>query len=483
VVFAPGDRVFLRGGDTFTGTVYLNVADRGSPTNPVVITSYGIGRATISSGSGDGVHAYNTAGFKISNINFIGESWSTSSGSGIYFYMDLPDATLDTITIDSVTVSDFKNGIEIGAWKEDSGFRNVTIARSITRDNRENGITVWGDSSPRNIGYSHHNVRIVYCRSYHNSGPYAAGNGIVISNVDNGIIERSLSYNNGMRNKTRAGPVGIWAWRSNNIIIQHNESYRNHSTEGGDDGNGFSLDGGVTNSVMQYNYAHENDGAGFVLAQYDGALKFYNNTIRYNVTENDGRRNFYAGIYVWSAQDYGITSSRVYNNTIYISPSPSGVPVGVAVVSKTQQLSIQNNIIVTRGGLTLLHMDPPQSRIAVQGNAYWSSGNCFRVKWEGTYYNNLRDFRSTGQEQLDGKSTGYFGDPQLVAPGAGGTIGNPRKIEHLSAYKLDSTSPLIERGLNLSTLFGEKVGRQDYYGTLVPSGVKFDVGAYEKGGR
>ena len=34
------------------------------------------------------------------------------------------------------------------------------------------------------------------------------------------------------------------------------------------DGVGFDFDGGVTNSVMQYNYSHDNDAAGFLRAQY-----------------------------------------------------------------------------------------------------------------------------------------------------------------------------------------------------------------------
>ena len=60
------------------------------------------------------------------------------------------------------------------------------------------------------------------------------------------------------------------------------------------------LDGGVRNSIVQYNYSHDNDGAGYLLAQFEGGRAFYNNVIRYNVSENDGQKNSYGGIHLWS---------------------------------------------------------------------------------------------------------------------------------------------------------------------------------------
>jgi hypothetical protein len=479
VALSAGDRIFLRGGDTFAGTLYFGPAERGTAANPIVVTSYGRGRAAIYAGPANAVGAYNTAGISLSNLVLVGSSWRTSAGSGVYFFMDLQSTTLDTIIIENVAASGFKNGIEIGAWKGNSGFKNIRILHSVTHDNRENGITIWGDSSGSHSGYSHHNVLIRYCTSYRNSGPHSVGNGIVISNVNGGVIERSITHSNGLRNQTSGGPVGMWAWRSNDIVVQHNESYSNHSNVGGDDGNGFNLDGGVTNSVLQYNYSHDNDGGGFVLAQYTDARPFHGNVVRYNISENDARRNYYSAIYAWSATDYEIRDSSIYNNTVYVAPTPSGLPVGIAVVSRTQNLRIRNNIIVTKGGLTLLAIEAGQSEMTVQGNAYWSMGSRFRIKWGGQYYKSLNDFRSTGQERVSGANAGYTGNPRLVNPGSGGTVGNPGKLEMLQAYKLRTTSPLIAKGLDIKNLFGEPVGRRDYYGTPVPSGTKFEIGAYE----
>ena len=73
------------------------------------------------------------------------------------------------------------------------------------------------------------------------------GSGIVLEGVDGGVIQNCVAHDNGQNNTFCGGPVGIWTLESNNITIQHCESYRNHSGTGCD-GAGLDLDGGVTNS-------------------------------------------------------------------------------------------------------------------------------------------------------------------------------------------------------------------------------------------
>jgi hypothetical protein len=476
---SPGDRILLRGGDVFAGGLVLDQSDGGTPSKPVTIASYGIGRATISPGTGTGIRVYNAGGIVISRLRVLGSSADTSTGSGIYFFNYLPATKLDTLVIERVEVAGFKNGIEIGAWKETSGFKNVAIRNCSAHDNRENGITIWGYDVPSYTGYAHQNVYIGYCRAYGNSGESSVGNGIIVSNIDGGIIERSVAHHNGLKNKTSRGPVGIWAWRANNIVIRHNESYANSSNTGGSDGNGFNLDGGMTNSVLEYNYSHGNDGGGFVFAQYKDALPFRSNVIRYNISENDGRKNYFSGIFVWSADDYGITDSRIYNNTVYTTPSDDTLPGGIAVVSKTRNVSIQNNIIVTKGGMTLLSVVPGQVGTLIQGNAYWSSGAPFRIKWDSKYYSSLWSFRSAGLERIGDKSVGIDADPQLSDPGRGVTLDKARDLESLAGYKLKPSSPLLGKGLDLKSMFGVVVGERDFYGSRIPSDRQFEIGAHE----
>ena len=93
-----------------------------------------------------------------------------------------------------------------------------------------------------------------------------------MADTDGGTIERSIAYNNGfLCGSSGGGPVGLWTWDSNNITIQNNESYANRSGAATADGGGLDLDGGVTNSKVQYNYTHGNDGAGVLVGSYTWA--------------------------------------------------------------------------------------------------------------------------------------------------------------------------------------------------------------------
>src|SRR4051812_10692964 len=80
VVLQPGDRVLLRGGDTFSGRLSLDSADRGTASAPIAIGSYGSGRATIASGTVSGISVYNTSGITIANLNVLGAN-GTRAGS------------------------------------------------------------------------------------------------------------------------------------------------------------------------------------------------------------------------------------------------------------------------------------------------------------------------------------------------------------------------------------------------------------------
>lgn len=122
------------------------------------------------------------------------------------------------------------------------------------------------------------------------------GNGIVIGQANRVLMERNEVHHTGWLNDNCGGPAGIWAWDSNLVNIQFNEAH--HVSDGtGCDGDGFDFDGSTTNSIMQYNYAHDNDGAGFLVWQFDTAHRpIHNITLRYNISYNDNRDHKYAAL-------------------------------------------------------------------------------------------------------------------------------------------------------------------------------------------
>lgn len=313
--FVPGDKVRFRGTETFSGNLYLDRDDAGTPANPVVISSYGSGRATINAGDGNGLFVYNAAGLVVRDLNFVGAGTETNTGHGIVFFADQPGALkYDYIRIDRARVSGFlQGGVIIGADNKQThtGYRDVRITRVVSNGNGDSGIQLYGRASnPSTRACANADVYIGYSKVYSNRGKpnkgTNTGNGIVLGGVNGAVIERSLAYDNGELNDFGGGgPVGIWAYDANNVTIQYNEAYSN-KTGSNKDGGGFDLDGGVSNSVMQYNYSHDNEGAGFLLGQYRGAGPFTGNTVRYNISENDGRKSSYGGIYLFAAPGFDV---------------------------------------------------------------------------------------------------------------------------------------------------------------------------------
>lgn len=486
--FQAGDQILFQGGQTFNGTLYLDASDTGTAANPIIISSYGTGRATINSGTSNGTWIYNTSGFKINNINFVGSGPTTNTGSGIQIRTDLPNnVKLPYVYIDNVEVSGYRDaGISISGGNGKSGYSDVRITNCVVRDNGNAGLEIFGVFNINSTAYAHSSVYIGYCKAYNNSGfagtQYHSGNGIVIADIEGGTIEHSIAYNNGGNNTAVGGPIGIWAWDSNNLIIQYNESH-NNKTNSTADGGGFDLDGGMTNSILQYNYAHDNEGPGFGFAQYTGARPFSNNTIRYNISQNDGKKNNTGGIGLWNGGS-GISNSHIYNNTVFVTPTAgSPTPQGILFMTPTTNVSIRNNIFITSGAAKMIDVAGGQSNLLFQGNSYWSTTGNFSFRWNGTNYTSLSSWRTaTGQEKIGVTNTGFDVNPLVTSLGGGTTLNDTTLLTTLTAYRLQSGSPLINQGLNLLTQFGINPGTRDFYGNTIPQGAGYDVGSHDSSG-
>ena len=169
---------------------------------------------------------------------------------------------------------------------------------------------------------SNHDIYIGYCRAENNPGDPSnlnnhSGNGIVVSACTKVLIEYCTATNNGWDMPRKGnGPVGIWAFEADSVVIQHCLSYRNKTSVGGADGGGFDLDGGVTHSIVQYCLSYENQGAGYCLFQYLYASPWHDNIFRYNISENDGAvSDAHGGVYIWNSAK--LTPDQFYNCRFY----------------------------------------------------------------------------------------------------------------------------------------------------------------------
>jgi hypothetical protein len=406
---------------------------------------------------------------------------TSNTNSGIYFYNDLAgDVKLDLIEITNCEVYGFKNfGIVIGAWNGNSGFSNVLIENNKVHDILDVGISSYGQFSSTKTGYAHSNLTVRNCEVYNIKG-YSkkshSGNGIVLSDVQNSVIEHCTVYNCGSGNTNCGGPVGIWYWDADNVTIQFSEAY-NISSGTGCDGGGFDMDGGVTNGIMQYNYSHDNDGAGFLVGQFTGARSMANITVRYNISQNDAATNG-GSIYLFNGSSpSSMKDIYAYNNTLYIKEKPTNTQAAAIKLLKwqtiSQNINFFNNILYVENGATLIDV-PSGYSAKFQGNIYYST-SAFAINCNGTAYNSLTAFRTSGNEIKDNLPVGFHGDPKLTNPGQAGIVGFGNLLSEINNYKISNESPAVNSGVDLSL----DAGTRDFYGNNLTQSSKKASGAHE----
>lgn len=489
-IFAPGDSLLLEGGSTFTGTINLDANDAdGGALNPFVISSYGVGHASIDAGNSFGIYVYNTGGVDIRNLTIVGSGMNVNNEYGVRFVNDLAgNIKKEYIRLRNLTVSGFGEvGISFLGDNGNSGFNNVTVSYCTVHDCLDRGIDMWGDFDQTKTGYAHSNLLVEHCEVYniigYNKGEHS-GNGIVMSDVQNALIEYCVAHDSGSGNTNCGGPVGVWFWDSDQVTIQYCEAYNMSSGSGaGCDGGGFDLDGGVTNGTMQYNYSHDNDGGGFLIGQFWDARPMSNIICRYNISENDGATNG-GSIYLFNISTGSINTVQIYNNTCYLD-NPAGNPGAANFLMANyspgfNDIDVYNNIFYSTGGVPLVSIPAGVGFDAdFYGNLYYATG-AFDIDYKGTNYGSLAAFRTgSGKEIWNTANTGVQGNPGLVLPGTGVTIGYGNPLTNLFEYHLLPTALALDNGLDLTTEFGLTIGIQDFFGNPALSGTSQDIGAYE----
>ena len=466
--FEPGDRILFRGGDTFQGRIVLDAVDEGTLLSSLLISSYGVGKAIISGEEAEGLKAVSCNYLSIEGLRFKGSGRNLgNTKDGLLVHR------CNGIFINDIEVSGFQHsGIHLHQCNDavityvhayDNGFAGIHVS----------GTTIW-DS----LNYDNENLYIGYCVAENNPGDPSvlhnhSGNGILASSVKGGIIEYCEAFNNGWDMPwTENGPVGIWIWDCTDFIIQHCISHHNKTNPVAADGGGFDLDGGVSNSVIQYCISHNNQGAGFGLYEFGGAKPWENNTIRYNISKDDGKING-GSLGIWKADGKGIIRNcNVYNNTFFNSLQDG---CNIWLYDNYPGFRFHNNVFVYNG--SLLAGGSTIGEEIFQGNLYWNLAG--EKAFSG--YETLEEWaRSTGKEIFDGEFIGLFQDPMLTQPDSL-AVTDPSKIdqEFLRGYVPLAGSPLVDAGLDLKLMLNLDAGERDLLGTSVPSKKIYDIGAIE----
>jgi hypothetical protein len=497
---AGGDSILLMGGDTFNST--LTIYANGTPTADIVISSYAnvVGGETnnavikITSSSANGIFTYGS--FLTIRDLIITGPWdqynatgSTATGIGLA----ATSSNVGSVAVIGCDVSGFNWGINAyySNIPTKNVFTTVNLMYNYVHDCGKAGIDISaGVPSSDNHIYAYGNLICYKNYIYNNlagtcTDPYKCGHngdGAVFGSFAKGCMSHNVVFHNGWLNKSiGAGPAGFWVWDSDSVIMEYNEAYDCGTKNGAGDGDAFDLDGGVTNTILQYNYSHDNWAAGYLVWEYGSPrVKNSNNTIRYNISENDNlgypdadyNRKTFAGITISPSSCKG---TKVYNNTVSSKNGPC-LRVNASSTATDSLNRFYNNILYSTAtpysGVTLNLIEATGSRNVFLNNLYYSTQGNVSINSAGSTYTN------SNITSFDSKA--LTGNPLLKNPVINVNFSDFTANTNLTNYQLQTGSPAKDKGLDLTASpYNWNVGKTDYNGLSNPAGTGYDIGACE----
>jgi hypothetical protein len=531
--FQGGDCINFRGGDVFSGNLTIDPgtnASGNSASNPIVVQSLNFAggtsdNATISSSVGGGLTSANGGiGFAAVVINqmngLIFQHLTVRNGAG----SGAPTVQGIAVTGSGSNVTVTHNDVGGFAYapadnanccaadiRTEGGYDNITISY-----NTIHGLS--GPTSQDGVGIMINGasgLTTVYGNTITNIGGSPSsgaqgwtGNGIAVQHAYTGpvnILNNSVSYSGG--NTTGCGgPSNILVYDASGAgTVAYNE-VSNAGPAGGSvpdgacDWDGIDFDGGVSGYTMEYNYTHGNWGAGLDTCMGCGYPTWGPNTIRFNVSVDDGRAPEGGSIGTWNK---GASPAVLYfyNNTVIQNePTGNGGTAGQhagflfgANSGPTSGTVIANNLFAIASGNTYAGCNayagqPDLQSITWRNNDYYTfggasfqAGNNFGSTGCGTgsyttlasWLSYLGDTTSTAADP--GFATAVPAYPALSCSWTPPT--GPQSCP--STFKLNGGSAMIGAGSNVSSIVGGSMGATNYYLDTVPSsaGSGYDIGA------
>jgi Right handed beta helix region len=455
--FEPGDQILLKSSSVFQGQLWPKGS--GTEGHPIRVDTYGGGVKPVINGNGlfrDAVLLENQENWEIANLEITNAGSQHAERRGVHIalenYGEAHHIYLRSLTIHDVNgVDDVKpnGGISYTSTSESkpSRFVDLRIENNEIYHVDRSGIFGWSDAWARSKWNPSLGV-VVRGNFLYDIG----GDGIVVVATDGAVVENNVV---GHANQRSEGyNVAIWAWSADNTLIQNNEAY---GTKGQRDGEGFDSDWNSRNTVIQYNYSHDNDG-GFLLICNEGGhdpTESAGNTgtiIRYNISQNDRTR----GVNIAGP----VEDSVIYNNTIYVGPEHA---VSLLLFSDwhgwSENARLSNNIFYVAGKGEFTY------GISRATDGAYETASGFGQSRENTLDANV--YFGVAPPTADPQALTI--DPKLVAPGTGG-FGRVS----LAGYRLQAHSAARRTGKSI-----QNNGGRDFWGNAAPSCKRTDRGAVQ----
>lgn len=464
MVFKPGDRILLKAGTEYKGQ--LEPRGNGNEQHPILINKYGNGKNPAIHGQGEKLHSLllkNVEYWEVRNLEITNTGKERQAGRrGVIVaaedFGDCHHIILDSLEIHHVNGSLVKKagGGSAIIWQNHGDsiktrFINLQITNCYLHHCERNGINSRGYT---NREFWHPSLGVVIRNNLLEQIP---GDGIVPIGCDGAIVEYNIMRDCPDMLGIDDAAAGIWPWSSDNTIIQFNE-VSGHKAQW--DGQGFDSDWNCQNTIIQYNYSHDNYG-GFLLVCNNGEkigkpnnIGTKNTIVRYNVSVNDGirpkktrRSEHFSPIMHISGPCEG---TKIYNN-IFIVPEKTSPDIDRTIVEMDnwggpwpKDTWFANNIFMVEG----------------KSDFFWG-------KAENTTFTNNCFYDEIGNLPHDPNA--IYEEPGFVNEKARGD-----GFEVLKNFMLKKESPLIKKGV----IIGEE-NMKDIFGNNVPTDQNPNIGIHQ----
>jgi hypothetical protein len=452
--FTAGDRILLRAGSRYEGQ--LRPHGSGVEGNPIVVDMYGDGAKPLIAAAGkfgEALRLENQDYWEVNNLELTNtgptrEPLRYGARVRAWDHGTMRHIHLKNLFIHDVNGSLVKrdpgegHGItwENGGSRVQSRFDGLLIEGChLVRTDRNGicGYTPYRAPAARSLPSRNVVIR-------RNLLEDIGGDAIKIWGANGAVVEHNVVR--GARQRASDYAAGIWPWASDNTVIQFNEVTGVRGTK---DGQAFDSDGFCSNTTVQYNYSHDNDG-GFMLICCDGSD---GTVVRYNISQNDRVRLFHI-----SGPARNI---EIYNNAFF-----TGREIDVHLFLWTgisENTRIVNNILYSAGtGRNSAGL----RRKPVDDGTHFTEpgfGQAMRVVFErNILFGNFQDIPAAWRKMI--------ADPMLVAPGTGRD-----GLASLAGYMLRAGSPCIGAGVPL-----QNSGGRDFWGNPVGTGMNPAIGVHQR---
>lgn len=457
-LFVPGDRILLKCGSVFRGE-QLAFQGMGSAEQPIEISSYGEGELPRLEGNGEVenvISLYNQQYIHINSLeitnldqkynqNFELNGSNNQEKALRAINVSIRDfGTASDIRIEDCYIHDINGNIK-SKWNGGIFFdvkANIQNGTLTGVPSKYDQILISGCTFERVDRSGIKLISSQWCNQWEKNDPGVpvnwypstnvvvrdnymekiGGDGITVRDTDGALIEHNLVRD--CRYQNTGYNVGIWPFEAANTVLQYNEAYETHGTT---DGQGLDCDHASSNSVMQYNYSHNNEG-GFMLIM--GGYPHTGATVRYNISQNDRDKTFEF------AQGCP-KGTMIYNNTIY---SDQLLERGVFFLSNTGAGQGVNDTFAFNN---VFHYP--------EGQKFYG-GETQNLTTYMKLYNNAY---TGGIEAFEGDDNPLKAeDAGLTAPGTGPEVNESKTAVTgssgaLDGYKLEDTSVLIDKGITV----------------------------------